>query len=310
MTLGLEDVRAARDRIRSDVVVTPLERARWLDHPGTRVWLKLECFQRTGSFKARGAFAKLRALDSEQRRGGILTVSAGNHGLGVAEAAFELAISATVVVPKNAAPTKVRAIRERGAVLIEAGENYDQAERAGRAMAEERGLVFVSAYNDREVIAGQGTIALEVLEQHPGLDACLAPVGGGGLLAGIAIAAPSLRSIGAEPEASPTMTAALAKNEIVPIEERPTLADGLAGNIELGSITFEPIRDRVSEIVLVSEAEIGAAIVEAARHAHLMLEGSAAVAIAAVQKAGPLGDVAVVVTGRNIDLDRFLALMN
>src|SRR5713226_2804299 len=239
----IDHVRRARDRIAATARRTPLERSRWLSVEHRReVFLKLECFQLTGSFKIRGAMAKLSALTPDERARGVLTVSAGNHGLAVAHCSEVLGLTATIVVPESASRAKVEAIRRYPVTLIECGAAYDDAERAAREMERETGSTFVSPYNDPEVIAGQGTIGLEILEDEPGLGAIIVPVGGGGLLAGVAIASksinPQVRVYGAEPLASPTMTAALKAGRIVEIEEQDTLADGCAGNIEPGSITF------------------------------------------------------------------------
>jgi threonine dehydratase len=309
--ISIETIREAAARIRPWVRPTPIERSRWLSSDaGREVWLKLECFQTTGSFKLRGAMSRLAALDGAERSRGVLTVSAGNHGLAVAHCAAELGTSATVVVPRSASRAKVEAIRRYPVSLIEAGSNYDEAERAAREMARETDRIFVSPYNDPHVIAGQGTVATEMLEDRPELDCLLVPVGGGGLIAGIAVAArainPSIKIYGVEPEASPTMTRSLEAGRIVEIEEDETIADGLAGNIEPGSITFPIIERLVDRIILVSEASIWRAVARVAREDHLMIEGSAAVAVAALEDARIEGRrVAAAITGRNISLDLF-----
>lgn len=254
----IDHIRRARERIAATARRTPLERSRWLSvEQGKDIFLKLECFQLTGSFKIRGAMAKLSALTRDERAHGVLTVSAGNHGLAVAHCCEVLGLSATIVVPESASRAKVEAIRRYPVTLIERGEGYDAAERAARDMERETGATFVSPYNDPEVIAGQGTIGLEVLEDEPELDALVVPVGGGGLLAGVAIAAkainPKVKIYGAEPLTSPTMTAAVQAGRIVEIEELDTLADGCAGNIEPGSITFPIIQKLVDGVILVSE---------------------------------------------------------
>jgi threonine dehydratase len=254
--------------------------------------------------------SRLAALDGAERARGVLTVSAGNHGLAVAHCAAELGARATVVVPRSASRAKVEAIRRYPVTLIEAGSGYDEAEREARKMAGETEAVFVSPYNDPYVIAGQGTVALEMLEDRPELDCLLVPVGGGGLIAGVAIAArainPDIKIYGVEPAASPTMTGSLEAGRIVEIEEDETIADGLAGNIEPGSITFPVIQRLVDGIILVSEASIRKAVARVAREDHLMIEGSAAVAVAALEDARIEGRrVAAVITGRNISLDLF-----
>src|SRR5215471_3715394 len=214
VTEGIESVRQAAGRIDGFARHTPLERSTWLSRsglsrPGREVWLKLECFQVTGSFKPRGAMARLAALTEAERSRGILTVSAGNHGLAVAHACSQLGLRPTIVVPRTASTAKVAAIRRYDVELVESGDTYDDAEQASRAMERQTGMTFVSPYNDADVIAGQGTIGLEMVAAAPDLDAIVVPVGGGGLIAGVLIALKSLKPhikvYGVEPSASPTM---------------------------------------------------------------------------------------------------------
>jgi len=314
MTIQPESVTQAANRIGEFIRRPPLERSRWLSRPGRDVWLKLECFQVTGSFKARGAAARLTMLTEAERARGILTVSAGNHGLALAHGCSQLGLRPTIVVPGTASRAKVNAIGRYDVTLIERGDSYDEAERAARLMEHETGMTFVSPYNDPDVIAGQGTIGLELLEDAPDLDAVVVPVGGGGLIAGILIAIkavkPSVKVYGVEPTASPTMQSALEAGHLIEIPEDPTIADGLAGNVEPDSITFPIIQDLVDGMILVDEQAIRQAIIQTAREDHLMIEGSAAAAIAAL--ADPrldLPNVAAVITGRNISLDLFLSIM-
>ena len=307
----LDRIKGARTRIASTARRTPLERSRWLsDEHGRDVFLKLECFQLTGSFKIRGAMAKLSALTEDERARGVLTVSAGNHGLAVAQCSEAFGISATIVVPESASRAKVASIRRYPVTLIERGADYDAAERAARMMEGETGATFVSPYNDPDVIAGQGTIGLEILEVSPDTEVVVAPVGGGGLLAGVAIAVkalnPNIKVYGVEPLASPTMTAALEAGRIVQIEEQQTIADGCAGNVEAGSITFPYIQELVDGIILVSEESIRSTVVKVAREDHLIVEGAAALSIAALNDPQLKGkSVAAIVTGRNISFDLF-----
>jgi threonine dehydratase len=312
----IEDIRLARDRISAVARRTPLERSRWLSaRHGSGVLVKLECLQLTGSFKLRGAMSKLSSLSDEERTRGVLTVSAGNHGLAVAHCCEVLGLDATIVVPESASRAKVEAIRRYPVTLIERGASYDEAERAAREMERDSRMTFVSPYNDREVIAGQGTIGLEILEDAPAVDAVVVPVGGGGLLAGVAIAIkaldPRVKVYGAEPANSPTMTAALAAGHIVEIEEEPTIADGCAGNIEPGSITFPMIQNSIDGIILVSEEAIRKAIADVAKEDHLIIEGSAAVSIAALEDERLAGlNTAAIVSGRNLTLNKFVALIS
>jgi threonine dehydratase len=257
--------------------------------------------------------ARLTTLTEGERARGILTVSAGNHGLAVAHASVQLGLRPTIVVPRTASPAKVSAIRRYDVTLVEQGDSYDEAERSSRLMERETGMTFVSPYNDPEVISGQGTIGLELLADAPELDAVIVPVGGGGLIAGILIAVkslnPNVKIYGVEPSASPTMQSALDAGRLVEIPEDPTIADGLAGNVEPGSITFPIIQSLVDGMILVDEQAIRAAIAGVAREDHFMIEGSAAAAVAAL--ADPrldLPNVAAIITGRNISLDLFLEI--
>ena len=312
----IDDVRRARERIASTTRRTPLERSRWLSGELEReVFLKLECFQLTGSFKLRGAMSKLSSLTEDECARGVLTVSAGNHGLAVAHCSDALKFAATIVVPRSASRAKVEAIRRYAVTLVERGADYDAAERAAREMERTTGATFVSPYNDEEVIAGQGTIGLELLEDAPNLEAIIIPVGGGGLIAGVAIAAksmsPRIKIYGVEPLTSPSMTAALEAGHIVEIEEQDTIADGCAGNIEVGSITFPIIQSLVDDIFLVSEESIRNAIGRIARHEHLIVEGAAAVSVAALRDTRLTEHrVAAIISGRNISLDLFAEVIS
>ncbi|MGH7994337.1 MAG: threonine ammonia-lyase [Limisphaerales bacterium] len=311
----LEKIEAAAWRIAEVARRTPFERSRWLSTDERAVFLKLECFQTTGAFKIRGAMAKMTALTEEEQARGILTVSAGNHGLAVAHAAEILGLQATILVPESASPAKIEGIGRYPVTLIKRGANYDEAERAARELERESGLAFVSPYNDEEVIAGQGTIGLEMLASEPDLQAIVVPVGGGGLIAGILVAAksvnPGIKVYGVEPSASPTMTRALEAGRIVEIEDDETIADGLSGNIEPGSITFPIIRDLIDGMILVDESEIESAMETAARNDHIIIEGAAACSLAALTDER-LDNVKVgaVISGRNITLELFLSSLS
>jgi threonine dehydratase len=305
---GLADVRAAAERIGQFVVRTPLERSVALSEvAGVEVWLKYECFQATGSFKLRGALNALLVLDDDRRRAGVATSSAGNHGLGVARAAAMLGISATVVVPETASRVKVEALRHSGAELLTFGATYDEAEVEGIRLARERGLVFISPYNDVAVVAGGGTIALEVFDDLPSTRTLVVPAGGGGLIGGIGIAAhgldPTTVVYGVQSVASPALHAALAAGALVRVDVQPSLADGLAGNVETNSLTFDLLQEHVKDVVLVDEDDIAEAMRWLLENEHVLVEGSAAVGVAALRRgllrlASP---VAVVLTGRNVD---------
>ena len=312
----LSDIEQAARRIATVARRTPLERALWLaNESGRQAWLKLECFQLTGSFKLRGAMARLSAMTEAEKARGVLTVSAGNHGLAVAHCATLIGVEATIVVPRTASRAKVEAIARYPVTLVERGDGYDEAERAAREMERESGKLFVSPYNDPYVIAGQGTVGLEIRKDEPRLEAVLVPAGGGGLLAGVAVAVkalmPHVEVYGVEPAASPTMLRSLEAGRIIDIEEEETIADGLAGNIEAGSITFPIIQHLVDGVVLVSEDSIRGGIIRMAREEHVMIEGAAAAALAALEEER-FKDyrVAAVITGRNITLDLFKSLVS
>jgi threonine dehydratase len=302
------DVVAAARRITPYVQRTPLERSAHLsDVAGADVWLKLECFQTTGSFKLRGALNALLALDDEARRRGVVTASAGNHGLGVASASNLTGLPSVVVVPETASPAKVDLLRQTGCELILHGPDYDAAEAHAIALAETRDATFVSAYDHPAVVAGGGTIALEILEALPETDLLIVPAGGGGLISGVAVAAkavkPEIEVYGAQSVASPALHAALAAGRQVTVPILDSLADGLSGNIAAGSVTVELAGRYVDQIVLVEEAEIAAAMRAILEHEHVLVEGSAAVTAAALQTGRLPVDgrrVVLVLTGRNV----------
>jgi threonine dehydratase len=313
----LHEVLLAAKRIGPYVRRTALERsAAFSAELGVEVWLKLECQQRTGSFKLRGALNRLLTLPPEACERGVLTCSAGNHGLGVAEAARVTGIAATVVVPENASPAKVAALRRAGVELIVTGADYDAAEAQAPALAAARGLTFISPYDDAAVIAGAGTVMLEIAQELPEAGTILVPVGGGGLAAGTGVVAravnPALRVIGVQSEASPAMSAALAAGRLVPVATQPTLADGLAGNIAPGAITFPLVRDHLDGVVAAPEEAIAAAMRAFLDEQHLIVEGSGAVGLAALQK-GHLGGlpepVVLIVSGGNVATEVIAALL-
>jgi threonine dehydratase len=302
--VSLDDVRAAAGRLGTAVVRTPLERSRELSEVcGVDVWLKFECFQHTGSFKLRGALNALQLLDGQTS---VVTASAGNHGLGVAHAASMLGMGAIVVIPRTASQAKVDALRSSGAEVLLEGETYDTAESAAIRLAHERGLPFISPYNDAAVVAGGGTIALEIFDDLPDVRSLIVPAGGGGLISGIGVASHGLAReaavYGVQSEASPALHAALEHGRLVTVEVLPSLADGLAGNIEAGSITFELLRRYVRRVDLVSEQAIAEAMAWLLLHERVVVEGSAAVGVAALLRRtlAPEGPVAVLLTGRNV----------
>jgi threonine dehydratase len=271
------------------------------------VWLKFECFQTTGSFKLRGALNALLTLPEARRQKGVVTASAGNHGLGVARAATVLDVPATVVVPQTASQAKVDALRQSGAELLLHGATYDDAELAAISLAKQRDLAFISAYNDAAVVAGGGTIALEILADLTNVPTLVVPAGGGGLIGGIGVAVhglhPDMAVYGVQSVASPALHVALEAGARVPVDVLPSLADGLAGNVEEGSITFDLLEEHVRDVVLVEEPDIVEAMRWLLEHEHVLVEGSGAVGVAALRRQLlPLDNptVAVVLTGRNV----------
>lgn len=315
------DIEAAAARLHGRVWHTPVERSAALAaRTGADVWLKCECFQTTGSFKLRGALNRLLTLAPEALGRGVVTASAGNHGLGVAEACARLGVRATVVVPTTASPAKAHALAgyaDRGVALLAFGEDYDAAEAHALELAGGSGQTYVSAYNDPAVIAGGGTVVREALADVPEVDLVVAPAGGGGLIGGTGVwtrhQRPSARVVGVQPETSPALLAALQAGRLVNVPVGATLADGLAGNIEAGSITFPLAQRVVDEVVLVSEEEIAAAMRWLAAEHHILVEGSAATVIAALL-ADRIGDlpgrrVVLLLTGRNVAAETLRAVL-
>jgi threonine dehydratase len=312
---GLDAVHAARQRLSGVIWRTPLERSAWLsDAAGIDVHLKLECWQRTRSFKIRGAYSAISALDDDTCRKGIVAASAGNHGLAVAVAAGLRGARATIFVPGDAPSTKRDRIRGHGADLRTVSGTYDHAARAARSFAAETGAHLVHAFADPAVVAGQGTIALEITEDLPDVRSVVVPVGGGGLVSGVglamkAVAGPAVRVIGVQSTATTAMHAAFEAGRVVPVEDQPTLCDGLAGETE--PVAYELARSVVDVMDLVPEERIGNAIRELHRREGIVAEGAGVVGVAAIL-AGvlePEGPAVVVVSGGNIDSDRLARIL-
>ena len=310
MPITLGDVEAARARLRGVIHETPCAYSQSLsDLTGARVFVKLENLQMTGSFKERGAANVLLQLSPAEQRRGVVTASAGNHGLAVAFHAARLGISAVVVMPEWAPLTKVTAARRQRAEVVLHGENYDEAHARAREIEAERGLVFVHPFDDPRVIAGQGTIGLELAAQVPDLEAVLVPVGGGGLAAGIAVAVkarrPGVKVIGVQADEIAAMKAAWASGERVTVSPAPTIADGIAVR-RAGEHTLALCRRWVDQMVSVSEEEIANAILLLLEIEKTVVEGAGAVPLAALvnKKVALTGKtVALVLTGGNIDVN-------
>jgi threonine dehydratase len=290
---------------------TPIEECRLLsDQTDGQVFLKMEHWQKTGSFKIRGALNRLLMLPVEDKSRGVITASAGNHGLGMAYASDLLGIKARIVLPVNAAATKVRMLNQYNVEIIQAGRDYDEAEDVAHKIEKDCQLTFVSGFDDAEVISGQGTIALEILSALPDPDIILVPVGGGGLISGIAITSkernPDIQVIGVQSEASPALYRAWQLNMVVetPIEE--TIADGLAGRL-VSPLILETVQKYVDDLIVVNEEDIIKAILFLLQQNHTLVEGAAAVGVAAFlsNKVNIEGKKCVVVlTGRNIDVEK------
>jgi threonine dehydratase len=314
--IELEDVERAAQRLAGVAHRTHMVTSQTLDaRTGARVHVKAECFQRGGAFKFRGAYNKISSLDSDALERGVLAYSSGNHAQAVAIAAVLLGSHATIVMPEDAPAAKLDATRGYGAEVVPYDRWTESREEIGARLAEKRGLELVRPYDDPLVMAGQGTVALELLEEAGELDLLIVPVSGGGLIAGCATAAKTLRPgisvVGVEPEAGDDTRRSLLAGERVRIDVPRTIADGLQAP-EPGELTFEVNRERVDEIVTVSDEEIVDAIVFLFERLKLVAEPSGAVGVAAVLS-GKLdardASVGVVLSGGNVGADRFAELV-
>jgi threonine dehydratase len=291
---------------------TPVVDLELPDGRGT-VLAKLDTMQPTGAFKVRGALAAVAAYAGPGVR--VVTSSAGNHALAVVFAAAQFGVGATVVLPETASPAKIESLRRRGADLVEHGSSSDEAERHALDLAEDDGVVFVSPYNDAHVIAGQGTWVTDIVTGLDGDLTLVVPVGGGGLLSGTALRAasrPGTRVVGAEAAASPAVSAAAAAGRVVPVQVDPTLADGLAGNIEPGAVTPGLAARLVHSFARVTEAEIEAAIRFLALDHGLVVEGAGAVGVAALMsgRVDLAGRAVVLLTGRTLTAAALARVLN
>ncbi|MDR7416417.1 MAG: threonine ammonia-lyase [Armatimonadota bacterium] len=315
--IRLEDIREAAAALRPHVHQTPLLRAGALGRlAGVELWLKAENLQRTGSFKVRGAFNRIRLLSVEERRRGVVAASAGNHAQGVALAARELGVRATVVMPEGAPLVKVESTRGYGAEVVLYGQDFEEAFAHARTLQEQHGAVLVHAFDDPAVIAGQGTVGLEIVDQLPEVEAVVVPVGGGGLAAGVAVAVKSLRPdvrvVGVQAAAAPAVWRAWHEGRVVEVPARRTLADGLAVRSTREGV-LRLLRRWVDDMVTVEEDELAGAMVLLLERAKLVAEGAGAAAVAAlVYGKTELRDVrtVAVVSGGNVDLNTLVRVVD
>lgn len=311
----LRHVLAAAQRLRGVARRTPLERSAWLSEAaGTDVWLKLETHQRTGSFKLRGAFNAVASLSDGERARGLVTASAGNHGQGVALAAQLAGLPAVVFVPAGAPEAKKRRIARYGAELRQVQGGYDDAHHAALEHAARTGATFINAFSDPAVVAGQGTVGLEIVEELPQVRTIVVPVGGGGISGGVGIVARAMdrgiRTVGVQTEATSAMHASLAAGRVVSPPYGATLCEGLEGDVdEPGLALAGQVLDGV---VLVTEAAVRRTMRRLFQEEGIVAEGSAVVGVAALLE-GAIGriegPVSVVVTGGNVDGDRLAAIL-
>ncbi|MEJ8543744.1 threonine ammonia-lyase [Brevibacillus borstelensis] len=316
LSVSFFDIVKAHKDLQGKVTKTQLLRSDALSGAaGADVWLKLECLQKTGSFKVRGALNKIASLSEVELAKGVITASAGNHAQGVAYAASLKGVSALIVVPKTAPETKKAGIKKYGAELVVYGDNYDEAEAHAYRLAEETGRTFVHAFEDDQIIAGQGTVGLEALLEEPDFDMIVVPAGGGGLICGIATAAksinPSIKVIGIQTHASPPWYYSFRAGRLVDVEYSDSLADGLHGGITQGNL--ELALKIVDDILLVEEEHVAQAMHWLAKEHHLMVEGSGAVGVAALLQGAVPGiagkKVLTIVSGSNVDAGKLAKLI-
>lgn len=313
----LWDIYQADHLIRETVYRTPLIESQWLSElSGCKIYLKLECLQVTGSFKIRGATNKILSLRKEEKKRGVIAVSSGNHGRAVAYVARNSGIPAVICVSETVPENKVSAIQDLGAEVLIAGKTYDEATEEALRVQIERGLTMIHPFDDPFVIAGQGTIGLEIIKERPEIDTVIVPLSGGGLLGGVALALksinPAIQTIGVSMDKGAAMIESLKAGKVVEIVEESSLADALIGGLgPENSYTFNIIQKYVDQTVLVAEREIAAGMTFALEKEHLVVEGGGAVGIAALLagKVHNIGKkVAVVISGSNVNLSTLIKI--
>lgn len=286
MDIGLRDIQEARNCLKNVAYKTGLVyNTTFSEMTGNYIYLKTENLQKTGSFKVRGAFNKIAHLSDEEKRNGVIASSAGNHAQGVAMAATSYKIKSTIVMPKHAPLSKISATKSYGAEVVLHGEIYDEAYEKAKEIQRETGATFVHPFNDPYVIAGQGTIGLEIMEDLPDVDMIVVPIGGGGLISGIAIAVksinPNVKIIGVQTENVPSIVKSISENHVSTVDGKPTIADGIAVKTP-GEITFNIIKEYVDDVVTVGEDEIANSILLLLERAKVISEGAGAASLAAV----------------------------
>ena len=304
------DVEEARERIQNQIYLSPFPHSETISElAGHRVFFKLENLQMTGSFKERGALNRLLTLSPDEANRGVIAASAGNHGMAVAFHSQRLKIAATIVMPLHAPLIKVTRVRQYGAQTVLYGDDYDAAFEEARRLAQQKGLTFIHGFDDPWVVAGQGTIGLEIYEQNPDLNVVVVPVGGGGLIAGVAMVMktlhPKIRIVGVQAEAIPSMRIALEAGRPTRLPPARTLADGIAVR-EVGETPFALAQRYVDEIVTVSEGEIANAVLLLLETEKTVAEGAAAASLAAVinKKIGSAdSNIGMIISGGNIDMN-------
>jgi threonine dehydratase len=316
MTL-FEEIVKAEKRIRKYIRKTPLEYSAYLSRIGeANVFLKLENQQITSSFKARGALNKVLSLTKKQREKGVTTASTGNHAIAIANALKVIGMKGTIYLPSNVAKTKVDALRYYTVDLQFYGSSCNEAEMYARKTANEKGLTYISPYNDSQVIGGQGTIGIELYKQLKDIDYVFIAIGGGGLVSGVAsflkVVKPNIKIVGCWAKNSPVMYECIKAGEIIPVNEKETISDGTAGGIEPGSITFNPTKALIDDYILVTEDEIKKAIKLILEKHHQVIEGSAGVAVASYlkQKEKYKGkDIVILICGGNISTEKLTHIL-
>lgn len=306
--LKYEDILQARQKIYQAVRRTPLDfSTTFSELAGQEVYFKYENQQKTGSFKIRGAFNKITNLSDSERKKGVIAASAGNHAQGVAYAAAKAGCRATIVMPEGVPIAKLMATKSYGAEVVLSGQSYDEAYIAAEKLQAEKNAAFIHAFNDVAIMAGQGTVGLEIFEDLPEVGTVVVPIGGGGLIAGTALALkhlnPRIKVVGVQAEGAPSMKNAVAQGVIQELDSVSTIADGIAVQ-HPGSMTFPIVREYVDDIVLVNDEEISEAILMMLERAKIMCEGAGAVGVAALlhKRVEPLGKTVVLISGGNIDV--------